>query len=203
LKEKFMKSSKLLAFAVAIVLLAGMSIQAQKRKVSVKAMPLPVPAGLQGKYVAGVGGSQASQGIEAIVGFGTHQVLGWNVFGQTTGDLSGHIFMSINYNMPTVVEPGDQIGSILPLPSPSRVTSGSWIKLIYVDGVYTGSISGRIVGGTVDWDARSQTQTVSLDLVGESGTGAYDGNVGVGTFIGTVEPTETGASLTGTLTLIY
>lgn len=198
-----MKSSKLLAFAAAIVLLAGMSAQAQKRKVSIKAMPLPVPAALQGKYVTEVGGSQASQGLEAIVGFGTHQVMGWNVFGQTTGDLSGHIFMSINYNMPSAVDPGDEIGAIPPPVPPSQVTSGSWIKLIYVDGVYAGSVSGRIVGGTVTWDTRSQTQTVSLDLAGDSGTGAYEGNTGLGSFIGSVQSTETGASLTGTLTLYY
>jgi hypothetical protein len=199
-----MQSMKFLILATMVMVLGVVSVsgQAQKRVMGKKGNPLPMPTSLQGKYVTEINGIQMSEGTIAVTEFsGSSQFIGWNSYGQTTGDLNGHFFLSVNYTVPTV-GPGDAIGTDPPLGN-SQITGGSWTKLIYVDGAFMGSISGRIIGGSMAWDPRYETAKVSIEMAGETGTGLYEGNSGFGSFRGKMDRTNPTVTIAGSLTLNY
>ena len=128
-----------------------------------------------------------------------NKVFGWTFSGQTKGDSSGPIFMSVNYDEDiTGISPVD---SVTPM-TLNLVSGGSWSEQIYVDGSFAGSISGSIVSGTVSWNTDRTVATVELQLICDNGTGTFAGASGSGTFTGTLDRASAGA-VTGTLTLDY
>jgi hypothetical protein len=201
-----MTKLKFAALVVAVVLIAGASIsgQAQKRSKALIRIEPPIPVGvvLSGTYASRIDATQLSVG-EA--NYAASQVYGWTCYGQTKGDLSGYVFMSMNYSLPafTPVDPAGSPSAFQPPPT-SDVTGGSWSQLIFVDGVYTGSVSGRIVGGVLRWDSYSNNATVELKLVADDGTDAYLGSSGNGDFQGLLDRSAKSVpTITGTLTLNY
>jgi hypothetical protein len=199
-----MQKLKLAAFAVALVLVAGASIslQAQKRTRTPLKIEPPIFIGnvLTGSYSSNVNATELSPGQ---ADYGSNEMYGATSYGQTKGDLSGHVFMSMNYSLPSLshVDP-DAAVNAFQSPQSCEVTGGSWSQVIYVDGAYTGSVFGRIVGGTVTWSGFGQS-VVSLKLVADGGTDAYLGSSGNGDFAGTIDRSGNVPTVNGTLTLNY
>jgi hypothetical protein len=130
------------------------------------------------------------------------QTYGWTSYGTTNGDLSGYIFLSVNYTLPGGGPPREP-GTARPQPifGASQVTGGSWSKLIFNGDKYVGSVSGRIVGGEIAWGTSELKATIRLELATDNGTDAFAGNVGKGLFEGTLDRTTERASIAGVLTL--
>jgi hypothetical protein len=158
---------------------------------------------LSGTYTIKVDANEVSAGdTEYAVG----KTYGWTAYGTTSGDLSGYIFISLNYSLPSVgAQPSKaRLSRPQPITQTSDVTGGSWSKLIFVKGRYVGSVHGRIVGGTLEWNQSDLNATLRLQLVGENGTGSFVDNTGKGTFEGTLDRTSSKVpNVTGVLTLNY
>lgn len=186
-----------IALATFALLLGGMlfSTQAKHRQVFAESFDTPTPA-LSGTYESQVDATEMSSGNSQEM---TNAVYGWNSYGKTTGGLCGHVFISVNYS---VTDNNDSFMTPSIVPD-NVVTGGSWSKIIYVDGVYAGSISGTIVGGSLVWDENHTTAQVELQLVGTKGADNFVGLTGVGTFSGTLDRTTSDATLTGTLRMKY
>jgi|ERR1043166_140430 hypothetical protein len=123
--------------------------------------------------------------------------LSWS--NKTTGDLTGFIFISVNYATPMYMRAGEQpIG----LGGTSNVIDGSWSKLIFIKDVYVGSVSGTITGGELIWNGTNQP-TIKLELTSDQGTEAFVGCNGRGTFEGTWNQDAEGTPISGVLTLNY
>jgi hypothetical protein len=197
---------KSMALAATLVLLTGafVSSQAQRKLAPVKIMPpVPVVGNLNGSYVSRVTAMELSQGEMNPV---ANTVYGWTSYGQSKGDLSGFFFISMNYQLPFNApdDPIGVVGPVLKMPVPYPVSGGSWTKLIFVDGLYMGSVSGQITSGTIAWDASGQTAAIELKLTSSNGTEAYSGAVGTGEFSGTLDRTaEGGPAVDGLLTLSF
>jgi hypothetical protein len=201
--------------AATAILLAGIvsSVAAQQiRKAPARINPVesvlpPAPplATLSGSYSSKVNAKEVSAGDTQ---YSLGQTFGWTSYGTTNGDLSGYLFISLNYTL--------QKGSALPEapaksaiapPQPisetSQVTGGSWSKLIFRDGKYLGSVSGRIVGGELVWDSSQLNATMRLELAADDGTDTFQGNTGKGTFEGTLDRSTGKGNVTGLLTLNF
>lgn len=182
---------KSLALVALAIFLSGVFVSAAAQKGFGPApVDPPVLETLNGAYTVAVNATELSRGD---VAFGTGETYGWTCYGSTEGDLSGFMFVSMNYSSPAEVGFG----------SPNTVIGGSWSKLIFIKGEYAGSIYGKIVGGEVVWDGRGGTATISLQLTGDDGTGMFAGNIGSGTFEGGLNRTTSPASVSGILTLKY
>ena len=162
----------------------------------------PIPIGsLSGTYKMAMDANELSAGDTK---FALAETYGWTCYGETSGDLNGFMFVSMNYALPnslTSVIDG-KVGISPPL---SKVTGGSWSKLIFIKGKYLGSVHGRIVGGTLEWSKTDLSAKMKLELSADGGTGAFVDNVGKGTFEGALEPSqkEKGGRVTGALVLDY
>jgi len=176
---------KLLAITSVMVLVAGafLSSQAQK-KMSNHRMPPPmppvyVPVPLSGTYVSNLTTTEVNAGEynEAA-----NEMYGWAWTGTAKGDLDGYFFISMNY---TWAPFNDGVGEIY-TPTTNIVCGGSWSKVVFVGGVYQGTVSGRIDSGTITWDDKHQMNIIELKLTGTSGSDGYAGLVGTGSFSGTI-----------------
>jgi hypothetical protein len=207
--------NKIGVLAVAAMLLTGIvaNVAAQQiKKAPVRSngaviiVPPPLPVGtLSGDYSSKVNAIELSLGdTQYAVG----QTFGWTSYGTTSGDLNGYMFMSMNYTVPPgLVRPQLQSESAIAPPQPvyqtSKVTGGSWSKLIFVKGKYVGSVYGRIVDGDLTWDLSDSIATMQLVLVADNGTAAFLGNKGKGTFQGTFDRATGAGNIFGELTLSF
>lgn len=198
-----MQRLRVLALAAIVVLMAGafFSTQAQKRTASVKSSDIdPVLEVLSGTYTSIIGATELSSGTVEPV---SSEVYGWTSYGNTVGDLPGYIFMSVNYSLPSgTIQGADQLVP-LPVVVVCQVSGGSWSRLIFERGVYVGSVSGKITGGSITWGSVGESAQVRLDLTSDNGTEAYLGSYGKGTFEGFLNRTEAIPVLTGKMFLQY
>jgi hypothetical protein len=206
--------NKIGVLAAAAMLLTGIvaNVSAQQmKKAPVRANgavtivpPLPVGT-LSGDYSSIVNAIELSLGdTQYAVG----QTFGWTSYGTTSGDLNGYLFMSMNYTVPTgLARPQLQSESVIAPPQPfyqtSKVTGGSWSKLIFVKGKYVGSVYGRIVDGDLTWDSSNSIATMKLVLVADNGTATFLGNKGKGFFQGTFDRATGAGNILGELTLSF
>jgi hypothetical protein len=181
---------------VALAILFGgvfISAEAQKR-MSQPIFIHPSPSALSGDYTMDVNANELSAGeTDSIAG----PTYGWTCYGTTEGDLSGFVFISMDYAS-DVLTPGSTARSGV-----KSVIGGSWSKLIFVDGVYAGSVHGRVVGGQLVVNNVDGTTSINLTLSAEDGTGDYDGSTGYGTFEGVLSQNTKVKSLSGQLILNY
>jgi hypothetical protein len=184
-KGEIMSSIKFATLAtIAILLGGGVFATASAQKVKVGPIPLIEP--LNGTYAMKVNANELSSGDSE---YAMQETYGWTCYGKTNGDLSGFMFISMNYTVPEK--------------SDSRVTGGSWSKLIFINGQYVGSVYGKIVGGTIVWSDADLTAKMSLELSADDGTGAYLGSIGKGRFDGMLDRTGKTGTISGALTLSY
>ena len=185
---------KPLALLALAILFSGVfsSVAAQKR---MSAPPIvdepPFFETLSGIYSSSVNASELSPGD---IEFATGTTYGWTSYGKTEGDLSGFLFISMNYTPPPASSRGG---------GTSKITGGSWSKLIFVKGQYAGSVYGRIVDGELAWLGNGAAPTISLQLTADAGTESFANNEGSGTFEGTWDQSSKVPSVSGVLTLKY
>jgi hypothetical protein len=185
---------RFLALAALILLLGGMTVSSQAQ---LKLTYSP-------RLVDDFGDRDNSEVVANEISAGTVErsnvVYGWTFSGQTKGDLSGNIFMSVNYaNDINAIGVDNAVRENSPL---NNVSGGAWSKMIYVDGAYAGSLSGTIAGGSMNWNPEHTIATFELQLICDNGTVNFAGVTGSGTFTGTLDRANGGA-VTGTLTLNY
>ena len=158
--------------------------------------PLPIAFALNGTYNVNLDAVEVSLGTVDSASGSTY---GWTWSGKTNSDLSGYMFVSVNFAAP---ENNGEVGSDR-TPQPSVVTGGSWSKVIFVDGIYAGTIFGSVTGGQVAWDPKTQTSNVNLQLTSDRGTDAFVDAHGTGTFVGVVDQLGEVPTVTGVMTLEY
>lgn len=113
-------------------------------------------------------------GIEIFPGVVVGAVrYGATFVGRATGDLPGYIVASINYTPPN---PGPGVTN--------TVVGGKWTLSVYNGGEFQGKLTGTITGGAAQWNATGTLASVNLVLGVVSGTGAYSGATGTGSFAG-------------------
>jgi hypothetical protein len=197
-----MQRLRIMALATMVVLMAGASFstQAQKRTAPVWTSDIvPVSEVLNGTYTSDISATQLSTGT---VETASNEVYGWTSYGKTDGDLPGYVFLSVNYSMPAgTIYAADQL---VPLPVlVCQVSGGSWSRLIFDRGVYVGSVSGKITGGSITWDSVGESAQVSFELAADNGTEAFVGSSGSGSFEGSLDRTPRVPVLTGKMILKY
>jgi len=129
-------------------------------------------------------------GIEIFPGFVVGEVrYGATFVGRAAGDLPGYIAASINYTPPN---PGAGVTN--------TVVGGRWTVSVYEGGELQGRLTGRITGGAATWNAIGTLASINLALSVASGTGAYYGATGAGSFTGFLShltfPPQWGGALT-------
>lgn len=129
-------------------------------------------------------------GIEIFPGFVVGEVrYGATFVGRATGDLPGYIAATINYTPPS---PGPGVTN--------TVVGGRWTLSVYQGGELLGKLTGRITGGAATWNAAGTLADINLALAVVSGTGAYYGATGAGSFTGSLShltfPPRWGGALT-------
>ncbi|HXD34468.1 MAG TPA: hypothetical protein VN643_25335 [Pyrinomonadaceae bacterium] len=185
-----------LALAALILLLGGMSVNSQAQQKIALDSPNRVNSWAE-QYQSEVFANEISAGTVER----NNVVYGSTFSGNTKGDLSGHLFVSVNYANDINAVGLDKVSTFGADPL-VNVSGGSWSKMIYVDGNYAGSLSGSIGSGSVTWNADHTMATVELQLVCENGTESFAGITGFGTFSGTIDRVSGGA-VKGVLTLNY
>ena len=171
---------------------------AQKRMPPVSVEPpLPIITPLSGTYNLKVEADEISVGD---IDFPIGSTYGWTWSGKTSGDLSGFMFVSLNYSSP-MTSPSEL--ATFTTGDTSKVLGGSWSKLIFINGQYAGSVSGKIVGGELVWNEKTSNASISLQLSAEQGTASFVGCTGKGTFEGTLTRGWMAANVVGGLTLEY
>jgi len=190
----------LLAMTAIAIFMAGALASATAQ---VRLPPVPVIGPLSGTYKMTMAANELSPGDTE---YAMAETYGWTCYGETAGDLTGFMFVSMNYSLPEYfVQPVDGVIGIVPPQPVSKVTGGSWSKLIFIKGKYVGSVYGKIVGGTLEWSSKDMSARMILELTADNGTGAFVDNVGKGSFEGTLTPSqkEQGVLVSGVLTLEY
>ena len=197
-----MNKIKFAGYITLVVLLVGMfSVATAQKKAAAPVVtapqPLPIDFVLNGTYTMTVNASEVSAGD---FDFTSGTTFGRTWSGKTEGDLQGFMFVSMNYVAPMnggfdLID-GDVSGAWV-------VTGGSWSKLIMVNGKYMGSVSGYVRSGQIDWNAKAHRASLNLQLVADSGTDAFFGSSGLGTFEGMLDCTGDVPAITGYLTLNY
>ena len=188
------KIKSLTVVALAILIGGILSIAAgQRRMLPVPVIEPPVIEPLSGSYKLQVIANDLSTGDTE---FTTGATYGRTAYGTTEGALPGFVFISMNYSSPTLSPLGT---------ATSIVSGGSWSKLIFINGEYTGSVYGKIVGGKVAWSENrgDLTATISLQLTSDGGTELYAASYGSGSFEGILDPNSKGSTVSGTLILYY
>jgi hypothetical protein len=186
---------KFLTLVALAILFGGVSISAQaQKKMSSPIFLGPPPTVLSGDYRMDVNANEMSEGNSDSIAGPTY---GWTCYGTTEGDLSGFLFISMDYSSDCLT-PGQAARSGV-----KSVIGGSWSKLIFVDGVYAGSIHGRVVGGQLVVNNVDGTTSMNLTLTAEDGTGDYAGSTGYGTFQGVLAQNTRTRSVTGELILNF
>lgn len=183
------------ALAALFLLLGGMTFST-KGQTEIIGDQLP-PA--LSKYVSQLEGTEVSPGTSDEI---SNTIYGWNLSGQTSGDLTGYMFLSMNYSMSAARQPYARDLRTANT-NFNLVSGGSWCKAIYVDGAYAGTVSGTILGGTVTWNEDYTSATLDLQLSGDNGTRNYAGAVGSGTFTGVVDRSTSTPTVSGRLYLAY
>lgn len=206
-----MNKMKSVVFIALAVFLGGsvFGVEAQKKSLQNKAVrlsvarpqpvltvaPLPITT-LTGIYNVSVDSVELSRGTIDLASGTTY---GWTWSGKTDGDLSGFMFVSLNYAAPeTPMEVGADTTA-----GTSKITGGSWSKLIFSNGQYLGSVSGEIHSGDLTWNDKAQNWNVNLQLTSDRGTDAFVGSRGKGSFAGTLDQSRRIPAVSGVLTLEY
>lgn len=175
-----MKRTRLSVLATIVIALSGVFANVSAQKTD---RPVPWVEPLNGTYTMRVNANELSAGDSK---FELQETVGWTSYGKTDGDLSGFMFISLNYTLPKQsVDPKD--GRPEPVPQTSQITGGSWSKLIFRDGQYAGSVCGRIASGEIVWSQTDLNATIHLELTSEGGTGSFVGSNGKGMFDGTLD----------------
>jgi hypothetical protein len=169
---------------------------AQKKTTAHSIIPLPSTVVLSGTYEVNLDAVEVSIGT---VDYTSGATYGSTWSGQTAGDLSGFMFVSLNYCAP---ENGGVVG-IDSRPGTSVISGGSWSKVIFIDGVYAGSVSGTITGGELTWNPDTEESNITLQLTSDQGTEAFVDAKGKGTFVGVIAQRSVSRSVSGHLTLDY
>ena len=132
-------------------------------------------------------------GVEIFPGIVVGDVrFGATFVGRATGDLPGFIAASINYTPPN---PGPGVTNV--------VVGGRWTLSVYRDGEFRGRLTGTITGGAAAWNATGTLANVNLVFAVLSGTGAYSGAAGAGSFAGVLSHLTFPPRWGGALTLTF
>lgn len=165
--------------------------------------PIPAVEPLNGTYTMKVSANELSPGDSK---FEIQETVGWTSYGKTDGDLSGFMFISMNYTLPKLA-PKDPLNlkddRPEPIPQTSQVTGGSWSKLIFKNDQYVGSVYGRIVSGEIIWSQTDLNASMRLELVADDGTGLFVSSKGKGMFQGALDRMSQVTTVSGELTLNY
>ena len=160
-----MNTAKRLAFAVALTLLTGLFWSTQAQSLSTKLQTIEVSPGIEG----------TDKGM----------MYGATYLGKTTGVLPGSFFLSMNYDMTSVLTA--RLSLAQQVPSIQNITGGTWSLPVYRGSLYLGAIYGHIQEGTMQGTPGGlRPSTVNMILVVDGGTQTYDGTSGSGTFSGTL-----------------
>jgi hypothetical protein len=199
--DRIMSRIKFSALATVTMFLLGVFASVSAQKSAIPIVPAVPP--LNGTYSINLSANELSPGDTK---FATQETYGWTCYGKTNGDLSGFMFISMNYTVPELVGKDSSSPSGNP-PQPifptSKVTGGSWSKLIFTKGQYVGSVYGRIVSGELVWSTTDLNAKVHLELVADDGTGSFVRNIGKGTFEGTLDRMNKQPKVSGALTLEF
>jgi hypothetical protein len=191
------KSAAAIALAIFFAGIFATAAAQKHAPISSVPHPLPIISGLNGTYNINVDAVEVSIGTVDSTSGATY---GWTWSGRTDSDLSGYLFVSLNLASP---DGNVEVGGDHTLPRPSVITGGSWSKVIFVDGVYAGTVFGTVTGGELVWNPKTQTSSVNLQLTSDNGTDAFVGANGSGTFVGVVDQSGEVPTVTGALTLEY
>jgi hypothetical protein len=175
----------------AALLLAGIptGVQAQKSKAIQPTPPIAQNGPLKGNYFYVFNGLELSRG---------QSTASWSSYGSTAGDLNGFMFMSLN-----LAPLGSSSGTTVSENVDSQVTGGTWSKLIFVNNVYTGSVYGKVLTGSVTW-VNSETANIQLQVTADNGTLIYSGLAGKGSFNGSLTRSGSGqGTVSGSINLTY
>ena len=113
-------------------------------------------------------------------------VHGTSFLGKTTGTFPGSFFISMDYSGKSMTT--------------NIITIGSWSLPVYRANQYQGAIYGRVVDGTMEWNADKTIATVNIALSVEGGTQTFSRSIGKGSFVGTLNRTPRGKpTLNGSL----
>lgn len=132
-------------------------------------------------------------GIEISPGFihnGTRY--GAAFVGQATGDLPGGWAVSVNYTPP---HPGPSVTN--------TIVGGTWSVAVVTQGHFRGLVFGKVLSGTVVWNADGTQATITATLSVQGGTGAFRGVTGSGTFTGTLSHTTFPPQISGSLNVTF
>jgi len=191
-----MNKIKSLTLIALVILVSGIFVSAAAQKKPLPAEQVLPVMPLSGTYKIALTANELSIGS---VELNTGETYGWTCYGTTDGDLTGYMFVSLNYSLPSPPdgESGDVAGGV------SQVSAGSWSKLIFSNGQYLGSVYGKVVSGQLVWNGRDRTTSVRLNLTADDGTESFVGSTGTGTFEGVLDPNSKTSYVSGTLTLNY
>jgi hypothetical protein len=195
-----MNKIKYTAFLVLAVFLGGIFSSAAAQKASTPGFigpPTWEVKPLSGPYTVRTESIAVSK-FDLNPDSGAPYRLSWS--NKMIGDLSGFMFVSVNYSTPMYLRGGAQVTGI---GGTSNVIDGSWTKLIFVNNVYVGSVSGTITGGELTWSETDQNTAIRLDLTSDQGSDAFTGCYGRGTFEGTWNQEAEGMPISGTLNFTY
>jgi hypothetical protein len=102
------KTKLLLAMAAIAIFMAGALASAAGQ---VRLPPVPVVGPLSGTYKMTMAANELSPGDTE---YAMAETYGWTCYGETTGDLTGFMFVSMNYNLPEYIQPVDGVIGIGP-----------------------------------------------------------------------------------------
>ncbi len=83
----------------------------------------------------------------------------------------------------------------------NTITSGTWSANVGGTTSTAGTLQGHITGGSIRWGSAGQPGAVSMTFTVTAGTGAYAGDTGTATFVGTMDWYSEAISGTLALTL--
>jgi hypothetical protein len=200
-----MYKTKLLPFAAVALLLGGISssVAGQTRN-----PPTQPPVSAETVNQADISNVNAIEVSPGETNYSIATTYGETYYGETSGDESGYLFISINSTLPKAAtaspeSPGATADQPQPIEQASEVTGGSWTRQIFLRGKYIGSVYGRIAGGTLIWSQTDLSATVNLDLLVDNGTQAFVDRTGKGRFAGALDRMSKVPTISGQLTLAY
>ena len=176
-----MKRTKQLAFAIALVFVAGSFWSAQAQVIS----------NSRGTKLQGI---EVSPGIEDAE---RGVVNGASYLGKTSGTFAGSFFMSLSYDKTSSA-------SLPPIPDVNKIRIGTWSLPVYRSNQYLGAIYGRVVEGAMQWNDDRSIATVNITLSVDGGTQTFADANGKGTFVGKLNRATKGKpTMNGMLTIEF